>query len=488
MENSKNEEILIIGAGPAGMAAAMELTHADKDFCLVEKNSGVGGLSRTYSVKEGNLEFRTDNGPHRFFSKNKYLYDFIEDILHDNWSQVDRYTQQFIAGKFFDYPINAIQVVKNLGAIAVLMAGWDYMLAFVKYKVFRRPINNFYDYAVANFGYSLAKLNILGYTEKVWGISCKNLHADWAKQRISGLDLISLLKNLILRALPKKIRNQNVKTLVDRFYYPEFGTGTIYEKIADKIIAAGHKVYLNSHPISINHSGGLITSVDLALDGQNTRMYPRYLIESVHIDDFLKLLNPKPPENVKRAASALKYRSQVYLFLTLNKEKVSRNQWIYFPEPEVPFARISEMRNFSQRMSPPGMTSLFIEFFCNEGDDIYKMNATELLDLSLPYLQSMGFLLRSDIRNFYAFKGGKDYPIYDLGYDVNLNIVKKYLDSFKNLYYIGRPGRFKYTNQDHSLEMGILAAKSIIENKKYNFDEVGAEKEYFEKGYTPPKS
>ncbi len=478
--NSRHK-VLIIGAGPAGLAAAAELAKAKEDLVVAEKNNCVGGLAKTYIIREDGLEFRTDNGPHRFFSKNKYLYSLMEDVLGEQWIPVRRQTRQFIGGKFFDYPLNAFQVVGNVGLARVFVLAAGYGFAFFRYSLLKKPVRNFYDYALASFGRPLAEFNILGYTEKIWGISTKKLHPDWAKQRVKGLNVGALLLDSVKKLVTGR-HGANVKTLVDTFYYPDLGAGLTYEAIRQKLEKTGYEVLLNTYPTAVQHDGRRITSVTLNVQGSPTTVSPEYLVESVHITDFVKLLRPEPPQEVLKAASRLKYRSQVYLFLTLDREKITDDQWIYFPDPAIPFARFSEMKNFSPKMTPPGKTSLFVEFFCDEGDPVYSMNKDELFEHAMPHFERLGFFSRKEVRNHYLFRGGKDYPIYDLDYPENLKPVRDYLDRFENLYYVGRPGRFKYTNQDHSLEMGILAARSIIEGRPYNFDEVGAETEYFEKG------
>jgi len=476
-----HHKVLIIGAGPAGLAAAAELAKAREDFVIAEKNDCVGGLAKTYVIRENGLEFRTDNGPHRFFSKNRYLYGFIEGILGEQWIPVNRQTRQFIDGKFFDYPLNAFQVVRNVGLAKVFEVTAGYAFALLQYRILKKPVRSFYDYALASFGRPLAELNILGYTEKIWGISTKDLHPDWARQRIKGLNVGKLLVDSAKKLITGR-HGSNVKTLVDTFYYPDRGAGCTYEAIREKLERDGYEVLLNSFPTAVHHDGQRVTSVTMDVQGASVTVFPEYLIESVHLTDFVKLLRPEPPAEVLEAASRLRYRSQVYLFITLDRERITGDQWIYFPDPSIPFARISEMKNFSPMMSPPGKTSLFVEFFCDEGDPIYSMTNDNLFEHAMPHFERLGFFQRSEVRNHYLFRGGKDYPIYDLRYPENLKPVQAYLDRFENLYYIGRPGRFKYTNQDHSLEMGILAARSIIDHRWYNFEEVGAETEYFEKG------
>lgn len=485
--NTLKTETLIIGAGPAGLSCAMELSKKGKDFIIVEKSNQVGGLAKTYSFKENDgLTFYTDNGPHRFFSKNQYLYSFIEDLIKDDWIKVQRQTRQFIDGKFYDYPVNPVQALKNIGLIRASSMMLDYVWAKVVYIVFGKEIKTFEDYAVANFGKSLADFNIINYTEKIWGIPAHEIHAQWALQRIKGLNVTSVLKNFAVKILTRK-KNSGPKSLVDEFFYPRKGTGLIYETISNKLKNLGYRIFLDTHPVSIKHRDGKVYEVLFKEKEGEFIVECENLVESVPITDFVELLDPKIPQEIKQAAGKLRHRSQVYLFITINKESLTPDQWIYFPSQKNHIARISEMRNFSKYMSPKEKTSLFVEFFCFEGDEIWNMSKEELFNLAMEELSAAGFFKKSDVREYYHIKQRNVYPVYDLDYETHLNKIKSYLDTFQNLFFIGRPGRFRYNNQDHSLEMGILASKSIIDGTKYDIDSVGDEKEYYEKGTTPDK-
>ena len=473
-------QILILGAGPAGLACAMELSRKGKRSTIVERDEQVGGLAKTLTIREGDLTFLTDIGPHRFFSKNKYLYDFIEDLLHEEWRKVPRLTRQFIDGKFFDYPVNFKQVVKNLGLWKSFRVGFDYFLARLVYGLFKKPMRTFEDYVVANFGRTLAEFSMINYTEKIWGIPVAQIHPDWAKQRISGLNLWSVFKNAI--GLGKKKGKGSPKSLVDEFYYPQFGTGRIYEEISKHLQAEGTTVACKSEPIAVRHDGKRIVEVDVQTpDGVQT-LRPERVVESVPITRFLELLDPPPPEAVRNAAKELKWRAQVYLFLTLDKDSVTKDNWIYFPSKDIPFGRTSEMKNFSKDMCPPGKTSFFVEFFTFEGDAIWSMSKEQVLDLVMPYFEKWGFFTRAEVRQAYLWKRPHVYPVYDSHYKERLDVIRGWLDTLQNLVYIGRPGRFRYTNQDHSLEMGIIASRILLEGRRYDMDTVGSENEYFEKG------
>ncbi len=348
----------------------------------------------------------------------------------------------------------------------------------VQYKIFKKQIRSFEDYIVANFGRVLGEFNMLNYTEKIWGLDCKNIHPDWAKQRITGLKLHTVLVDAIFGWL----NDRSPKSLVNQFYYPESGTGQIYQTMAEKIIANGSKIVESSYPEKIIHKDKNIIRVNLNWQGQKRVIRPKNLVSSIPITKLVQLLYPKPPHRVVKAASKLEWRSQVYLFITIDKERVGNDQWLYFPDRDIPFGRVSEMKNFSNSMSPQGKTSLFIEFFVDKEDAVWSMKDREVFDLAMSYLQQMEFCQKQEIISYYVFKKEYVYPVYDLNYPENIQVVKDYLNQFDNLFYIGRPGRFKYTNQDHSLEMGIAAAESILQHQRLNLDNIGSDDEYFEKG------
>jgi len=473
-----SDDILILGAGPAGMAAALELSRAGKHVTVVEKDSQVGGLAKTYIFEEPEGTYRTDNGPHRFFSKNKYLYDMIEDLLGEKWIQVNRLTRFFVNGKFYYYPVRFRNALGQMGIFKAFRVLFDYFIERVRACIRPREMKSFEDFAVARFGRTLAEFNMINYTEKIWGIPASKINKDWASQRIAGLSLISAIKKMIFK-------KGGPKTLVDSFYYPSHGAGLVYEEMRNRIEQKGSRVLTSAQPISVKHADGRVTSVEVKTQEGSKEFTPQAIVSSIPMTQAIHLFEPKVPEHVHAAAASLKFRAQVYLFLTINKEKVTDDNWVYFPDKEVPFGRISEMKNFSSIMAPQGKTSLFVEFFCFEGDEIWNSSKEELFDMAMEWLEKLKFLKKDEVLNIYHIKKSHAYPIYDLNYQERVKTVLDWLDSFENFYAIGRPGRFCYTNQDHSLEMGILAAHSILEGKRYDIDSVGGGKEYFEQGYVP---
>ncbi|MCB9878571.1 MAG: NAD(P)-binding protein [Planctomycetes bacterium] len=259
-------EVLVLGAGPAGLACAMELSRKGRKSFLVERDAQIGGLAKTLTIREGEDVFLTDIGPHRFFSKNQYLYDFIEDLLQEEWRKVPRLTRQFIDGKFFDYPVKALQVFKNIGPVKSVRILLDYAMARLRFGLLKKPMVTFEDYVVANFGRTLAEFSMINYTEKIWGIPASTIHPDWARQRIHGLNLWSVLQKAI--GLGSK---KGPKSLVDEFYYPQFGTGRIYEEIARHLVETGTEIRCSSQPVKVRHDGKRVTSVDVETpDGVQT--------------------------------------------------------------------------------------------------------------------------------------------------------------------------------------------------------------------------
>lgn len=472
MGDMMTNEVLVLGAGPSGMAAAFELYRAGKPFMVIEKNDRVGGLARTFRYGG----FRTDIGPHRFFSQNRYLYDFIEDLLGEHWIIVDRLTRFYINGKFFLYPIELKNALLNVGPYKAFRILLDYLSQRIRRIYLKRDPVSFEEKVVSDFGRSLAELNMLNYTEKIWGLPCSEISPDWSKQRIKGLSAMEMIKKALVKS------KDGPKTLVDQFYYPDSGASLIYDKIKERISGNG-VINLNSYPVKIIHLDDRIAEVIVNIGGDNQIIKPEYVISSIPITELINLFKPEAPGDVLQAIRNLKFRSHVSLFITLDKPSVFADQWLYFPDKEIPFGRIMEPKNFSKQMAPHDKTSLLVEFFCWKDDKVWNASKEELLELSIEWLERLGFVRKKEVIDCFIHKEKYAYPVYDLNYKEHLGIIKGYLTQFKNLQIIGRAGSFRYNNQDHALEMGIMAARSVIEGKQYDIEEIGAEQEYFERGY-----
>jgi len=465
-------ETIILGAGPAGMMAGYELSKNNGNCIIFEKNEFVGGLARTLKFDK----FLTDIGPHRFYSKKKYLYEVIGEILGKNWISVNRLSRFYVNGVLFKYPVELTNALFGVGPYKAFRMMTDYSYEKIKNFIAPKKIVSFQDYAISNFGKTLAKFSMLDYTEKIWGIPTNKMSADWAIQRIGGLSLFSTLKNMVFKDKNKPT------SLVDKFYYPKYGTGLLYKEMEKIIKKEKNNVLLKSEIVGVNHKNNKITSVSVKRNGRVKEYKCSHCISSVPITLLSWMLNPKPPNKIIDAIKNLRHRSQIFVFIELNKPRVTKDNWIYFPDKNIPFGRFHEPRNFSKAMSPNGKTSLMIEYFVFDNEGLWNKDKNEIFELTIKYLVKLGFIKREEVIKCYLHREKFVYPLYTLDYKKNIDTVKEHLRKFSNLFFIGRGGRFKYHAQDIALDTGFVAARSIIENKWYDIDNIGEEQEYAEKG------
>jgi protoporphyrinogen oxidase len=415
-----NGEVLILGAGPAGVGAAWALKESGLDLVLIEKESTVGGLSRTLQYGE----FRTDIGPHRFYSQNRDLYRVISDLLGPGWLMVQRITHFYIDGRLFLYPVQLRDALTTLGPKKGLQIFWDYAIERVKDLGTKESPATVEDELVSRFGRSLAELNMLNYTEKVWGFHPSRLSPDWTSQRIKDLKFTSVLAEIL------KLNREGPKTLVNAFHYPEHGAGCLYRSMTDAVASKCRLDLLtSSRPSEVRHDGKRIVEVVVETSDGSRSFHPREVISSIPITEMVELLEPGPPPDVIGASEKLKFRSHVGLFIQLDRASTMRDQWIYFPEREIPFGRVSEPKNFSKAMSPENSTSLMVEFFCWEEDPIWNSGPRELFDLSREALAEAGLVEESEVIDISVHREKYAYPVYELGYDEHLLIVKEYLQN-----------------------------------------------------------
>ena len=475
MTSDKSSKVVVLGGGPAGISAGYELIKNGYKSTVLERWNKVGGLAKTIDYGD----WKSDIGPHRFFSKNQFLYDMIEEVLKEHWIIVNRFTRFYIQGKFFMYPVQMSNALKNMGFLKAIKAMLDYMYSRFRKTVLNPDIKNFEDFVVLEFGRTLAELNMINYTEKIWGIPCTEISADWAKQRIHGLSLMAILKKAIFSG------TKGPKSLVDQFYYPKMGASQTYEMMADIMKSRGGKIATDAEVCRLDHEDGKIVAVTVKnSQGKETTFQCNECISSIPITEVIKMLRPKVPDEILASAKELKYRNQAYIFMKVNRESISQDNWVYFPDKDISFGRIHEPRNFSKILSPEGKTSLWVEHFVFEDDPRWEASADELFEITIKGLEKLDFLKRSDVIEYYKHREDFVYPIYDLTYQHHSKVIKDYLKKFNNLQLIGRAGRFRYNNQDHSIETGVLAARNIIEGgRNYDLEKVGAEQEYFEKGY-----
>jgi protoporphyrinogen oxidase len=463
--------IVIMGAGPAGLTAAWELVRAGREVVVWEADpSYVGGISRTVQA-EG---FRFDVGGHRFFSKSPEVNEVWRQIMPDDFIDCPRLSRIFYKGKYFNYPLEAMNAFFNLGAFETLRILLSYLQARLKPI---KPETTFAQWVTNRFGERLFLMFFKSYTEKVWGISCDEISADWAAQRIKGLSL----REAIFSALRGKKASPTAKTLIRNFFYPRLGPGQMWETATNKIMEMGGKVFLDRKVQTIHWDETGVTHVTgTNQQGEFFQQEGTDFISSIPLQELMLSLDPPPPPEVKAAAKALRYRDFITVCLVVNRAKVFPDTWIYIHDPSVKVGRIQNYKNWSEAMVPdPNLTTLGMEYFCFEGDHLWTSTDYDLAQLAIREAVQIGLIKQGEVRDAFVVRMPKAYPIYDQEYQAHVNTIKEWVCQFANLQPVGRNGMHHYNNQDHSMMTAMLAARNI-QGQHYDCWAVNTEAEYHE--------
>lgn len=469
-----DKKVLIIGAGPAGLTAAYELGKAGTPSLVVEKDNVVGGLARTVEFNG----FHFDIGGHRFFTKVKPVEDMWHEVLKGDFIKRNRLSRIYYGKKFYYYPIRFSNALFNLGVWNSLLV----TISYLKSQLFpQEPELTFEQWVSNRFGKRLYKIFFKTYTEKVWGMSCNEISAEWAAQRIKGLSLFSALRNALIN---QQTSNQSnvIKTLVDSFYYPRLGPGMMWEAVKKMVLDQGGEVMLGANVEKIYWSDSLrrVNDIEISINGKRVTVNGSDIISSMPIRELIGKFDPAVPQKVLEAASNLRYRDFLTVVLIIDKENLFPDNWIYIHDPNVKLGRIQNFKNWSPDMVPdPSKTCLGLEYFCFEGDGLWSMPDHELIDLGKREIDLLGLVDRRLVENGTVVRMPKAYPVYDSTYQDSLRVIKEFLDGLDNLQLIGRNGMHKYNNQDHSMLTAMLAVKNIM-GAKYDLWQVNADKEYLE--------
>ena len=464
-------DAIIIGAGPAGLTAAYELSHSDKKIIVLEKKNQVGGLAETKIFDD----FKYDIGPHRFFTKNEEVYDLFLKMLGKDALLVKRKTRILFEGKYFDYPLTPVNALFGLGLIESIKIGFSYINARVKSYLKLSKVENFEDWVVNSFGYKLYNNFFKNYTEKVWGIDCKSIGKDWAAQRIKGLSLSSAIKNAFFPNSKNK-----PKSLIDQFYYPKLGAGMLWEKFEEYLIHKGVVIEKKSEVLEINENDDFV-EITVKDENENLNKYKcKKLFFSNPLLQFVKIYGNKEniPNNVINAASNLNYRHHISVHIAIDR-KLFDDNWIYIHSPDVKAARISDFTNFSINMAPKNEYTITLEYFCFEDDDTWSMKNENLIDLGISELRKI-FNKEFNVVHSEVTRNKNAYPVINSGYEKHIDIIKNWLLDKKNISAIGRSGMFKYNNQDHAMATAIAAVRQYMGNSKFDPWAVNIDGEYHE--------
>jgi len=447
---------VILGGGLAGLSAGYVLSRAGMEVVVFESDSIVGGLSKTI-VKDG---FRFDLGGHRFFTNNKQTERFIRDLLDGELLTVPRKSKIYLRNKYFDYPLKPLNAIFGLGIPTTIKIILDYGIERLK-KLFSVPHNvSLENWVISHFGRTMFNIYFKEYSEKVWGIECRRISAEWVAQRIKGLSLGVAIKNAFL-----KFSGKGIPTLADNFLYPSLGIGRISDRLREGIDRS-NQVLTDTRVEEINHSDFMIDGVTARNCDHSYVVTGGEYISSIPMTTLVRMLNPSAPEDILRAVSGLRYRDIVIVAIMLNRERVTDLTWIYIPEQKIPFGRIHEPKNWSLKMTPEDKSIIVAEYFCFEGDETWKADDELLTERTIYHLEGLGFIDRKDVIGNVVIRVPKAYPLPEVGYREYYNKVWDYLRKFKNLHIVGRCGMFRYLNMDHAIKFGMEAAERIIQNAK----------------------
>jgi protoporphyrinogen oxidase len=468
-QSSSSRQFVVIGGGPAGLTAAYQLAKRGHLPVVIEKTHTVGGIARTESYKG----YHFDMGGHRFFTKSKEVQDLWYEILGDEFLTRNRLSRIYYRKRFFNYPLKPANALMGLGMFEAVRI----LASYVRWTLLPyRQEDTFEQWVTNRFGKRLFDIFFKSYTEKVWGIPCSELRAEWAAQRIKDLSLKTAVFNMFFKS-----RKKVVKTLIDAFEYPRLGPGMLWRQVKSIIERCGAEVLMEAEVVAIHRNGMRVESVDVAVSGQVKRVYGTDFISSMPVTEFIQRLDPPAPEPIRKAARALKYRDFLTVCLVVNKENLFPDNWIYIHEPDVKVGRIQNFSNWSPDMVPVrGTSSLGLEYFCNEGDDLWSLPDDELIDLGRRELRQLGLANGEDISDGCVFRVPKSYPVYDSDYAAVLDSIKQFVNSFENFQTIGRNGLHRYNNQDHAMMTGSLAVKNAVDGEHHDLWSVNTDQEYHE--------
>ncbi len=462
------EHVVVIGAGPAGLTAALKLRETGRTVTVLEATDQVGGISRTVE-RDG---WRFDLGGHRFFTKVAAVDQLWHEILPDeDFLQRPRMSRILYRGNLFDYPLKPLNALRGLGLFEAVRCVGSYAKARV-----RPPTNqrNFEEWVSARFGERLYRIFFKTYTEKVWGVPATEIQADWAAQRIKNLSLGAAVRDAFL---PRR-RPTNITTLIDSFNYPKYGPGMMWERARELAEKAGADIVMNAPVIALHRAGDQVDFVTAEVGGAAHQIPCDAVISSMPLTELV--LDMAPPEGVVEAARGLSYRDFVTVALVVPDDEAFPDNWIYVHTPGVRVGRVQNFGSWSPYLVKDGHTCLGLEYFVNEGDELWCMSDDDLVQLAQDELRQLGLVRGDSVEGGYVVRVPKAYPVYDEGYTDRVSVIRSWLASnARNVQPVGRNGMHKYNNQDHSMLTAMLAVENL-DGARHDLWSVNVEQEYHE--------
>jgi protoporphyrinogen oxidase len=472
-------DVAIIGAGPAGLTAAYLLTKAGLSVTVIEKDARyVGGISRTVE-HEG---FRFDIGGHRFFSKSQEVVDLWNEILPDDFIVRPRMSRIYYEGKFYSYPLRAFEALRNLGVVRSSLC----MASYLRWKLFpKKEARSFQDWTINQFGQKLFSIFFKTYTEKVWGMPCDEISADWAAQRIKGLSLGGAVLDGVKRSLglnKKPNDGMATKTLLESFRYPRRGPGMMWDAARDHVVAGGNHVLMAHALKQISHDADGWRVAATGPDGERL-IRARHVISSAPIRELLGRIHPLP--QTLPQARDLKYRDFLTVALMIRSPDLFPDNWIYIHDSKVKVGRIQNFRSWSPEMVPDEtLACVGLEYFCFEGDGLWSSSDADLIALATKEMAQLGLCDPNAVEGGAVVRQEKAYPVYDDAYAANVAAIRDELETaYPTLHLVGRNGMHRYNNQDHAMMTAMLTVRNILaEGRPYDIWAVNEDAEYHEAG------
>ncbi len=445
----------VIGAGPAGLTAAYELARQGMPVVIFESEKQAGGIAKTIQYKG----FRFDIGGHRFFTKQLIVFHLWQSLLGEDLLIRPRLSRIFYNGRYFDYPLKPLNVLKNIGVAESVYILLSYLWRKIRPIV---PEKSLADWVTNRFGDRLFIVFFKTYTEKVWGVACSSLGAQWAAQRIKGLSLRTAVLNMFSVPFIRR-RGREIRTLIEQFHYPRLGPGMMWDALSERYLSYGGEIRFDNRIVNLRHDGERVTAVVVVSDGNVEEMPVEHVISTMPLRQLIHALLPAPPEHLLEAADRLRYRDFLTVALILDKPDLFPDNWLYIHDKGLRVGRVQNYKNWSSDMVPDQtMTCVGLEYFCFEGDELWSSSDSDLVEMATRELVALGLAESGMVQDGSVVRMPKAYPMYDEGFEDALAIVRKYLEGFGNLQVIGRNGMHRYNNMDHSMLTAILAVRNLF--------------------------